>query len=155
MKNRILFLLALVISSLSHAQTGVIALKSHSGQLSNLSNQEDNFGDPPIDFPQSFHMAPDTITYLGNNCVQITSVFSCDTLCNDNFFKTHNYNPESLKNEMAPGTVFRDFEKRKDESQARPMRSRRSLGKLSWIIAVIGIATFGVVLRKTYSIDNQ
>ena len=152
MKNRILFLFAVFIVSFSQAQTGIISLKSHSGQLSELTNYEDNFGNPPMDIPRFIPTRPDTMTYLGNNCVQIKSMFSCDTLCNNSFFKEYDYNPETLKDQVTPGTIFKDFEKRKDESHAMPMKSRRSHSQIPWMIILLGIGTFGLAVHKKRSV---
>lgn len=155
MKSKILFLLVLLFTGFSQAQTGVIALKSHSGQLAELSNKGDNFGDPPMNVPKYYLENKDTMTYLGNNCVQIKSIFSCDTLCNDPLFKEFNYNPELLKNELAPGTVFKDFEKYKDESSLKSINSRRSKSAIPWLVTIFSMLTFGFLFYKKSFINTS
>ena len=82
----ILILALLLISSSSHCQTSVIALKSHSGNLKNLHSEPDNFGwiepSPVID----------SVISSGNRCVIVVGErwgnnrFK-DTICGqDNYY---------------------------------------------------------------------
>lgn len=103
----------LFLSTLSFAQTSPISLRSHSGDISNLLTEPDNFG--------WFEPAPvvEKVTLISETCVVIKSetyngdVIE-DTLCDDPYLTENNYSLESATAKYGESAKYKGFKKSDD-----------------------------------------
>ena len=94
----------------SYAQTNVISLKSHSGDLSMLQEEADNFGLPDMD------ITIDTVVLLNSNClIEIKTMNGyqhySDTICDHPYLKGLGSNYKQIKQHYPKGVVFQGFRK--------------------------------------------
>lgn len=102
----ILFVIAFI--GHSYAQTNVISLKSHSGDLSMLQEEADNFGLPDMD------ITIDTVVLFNSNClIEIKTMNGsnhyCDTICDHPYLKGLGTNYKQIKQHYPRGVVFIGF----------------------------------------------
>lgn len=109
MKHSITTLL-LLICSITLGQTSVISVKSHSGELNEVPEAQDKFGE--------FIPAPtyDTLIKTDNNCViQIgTSHFGRfrDTVCEHWYYDKHELNEKNMREYYGEDVILIGFDKK-------------------------------------------
>lgn len=107
MKNKILAILVL-ISTTCMAQTNVISNKSHSGDLSEIKYEKDNFGIPGP--------SVDSVIYLSDSCLILVFLewggryTYHDTVC-EQYYAEHINNPKELKNMFGNNVKLVGFKK--------------------------------------------
>jgi len=149
----ILFLLVLIFTLPSYAQTSVISVKSHQGNLNSLPTAVDHFG--AIQKPRDF----DTIIKIDEHrVVQIgwqnsESNRFRDTVCNHWYYEKHNYSERKVQEFHGKKTVLIGFEKKANSinEKDKPFggRTQRQSGTLLFIVLIlIGLGTFISLPRK-------
>lgn len=149
----IFFVLALFFTLTSFAQTSVISVKSHQGNLNSLPTAADHFG--AIEKPRIY----ETIIKIDAHCVvQIgwqnseSNQFR-DTVCNHWYYEQHHYSEEKVKEFHGKKTVLIGFEKKTNSinQQDRPFggRTQRQSGTFLFIVlTLLGLGTFISLPRK-------
>lgn len=149
---KILFFFFLTISISSYAQTNIVALKSHSGNLKNLHLEKDNFGNPP---PRIVRLK-----YLYDSCFVFTyqefgsNYEHTDTNCSGSYIDLIYYNEDSLSycfgynNAEIEG--FEHFPRTKDEYDKKPTRALKgSLNRIKWMfIFLVPIGVYALSKKK-------
>lgn len=146
---RTLLILALLTSLHTSAQTNIISLKSHQGNMEDLHLETDNFGLPsPI---------LDSIIYIGGTCiVEVTSQLSAslyyDTVCDHRLFLEHDFDLKEIKKHYPSRVKFIGFEnypKMKDKN-TKASKHKTKQNYLSGILVMLLLAgVFSpIVLKK-------
>jgi hypothetical protein len=116
-------------ASIAHAQTNVIAAKSHASEVTNAPQEPDNFGLPYTD-----RRVIKSVEYLKDDCIIETYEVSrdrnrviedlgieVDTFCDHPFLKAGRYDVARIKAMYRKGTEFIGFEQL-DRAQKKKIR---------------------------------
>lgn len=103
-------LIALAFISHSYAQTNVISLKSHSGDLALVNSENDNYGMPMME------ITIDTVKLYKENClIEIKTIDGMegvsDTICDHPYLKGNGSNYNQIKQRYPSGVVFQGFKR--------------------------------------------
>lgn len=133
----------LFIGIYSTAQTDVIALKSHAGNLSEIDQEKSNFG-----LDES--MLIDSVIYIGNDCyIEIRNAWgnfqSRDTICDNPYFKEHGYTHESAVKAYRGNTVLIGFKKPKT-SLNQSNNWKRTNGTF-WFVGILLLTSVIYVIK--------
>lgn len=141
MKTLLIF--ALFASSAIHAQTNVIAAKSHASNQLMDPNDADNFGEPvPV-------RQIEKVEYLKDDCIvekyrvewsnQDTEY---DTICDHPFLQKGKIDVDRIKAMYPEGTKFSDFEKLNNDQGNTTVKSKKNKrskkSNAFWILVVGG-----------------
>lgn len=147
----VLFCLTLILGFTLNAQTSVITLKSHHGEISELPLTEDKFG---IVMPSPVY---DTLIRLSDDCViQIGSqamsyqgdgVRFRDTICEHWYYQKVAFDEEAVQEFHGGKVTLIGFEKTADSQEKdSPFFKKRSVKQSSkelfFILVLIGLGTF-------------
>ncbi len=146
----------LVLAINLNAQTNIIANKSHSGDLSNLEQEPDDFGIPDNYFKRNV----DSVILYKKTCFievrrQINNVnsgvtYRRDTICSTYDFPTSKSELNSFKNRYPKNTKFIGFEKIEKKKVDKKNNSRKSSTPLfvGFVILLAALYSFLPLLRK-------
>jgi hypothetical protein len=140
--KKLLLQLTLIIGFYSTAQTDVIALKSHSGNPSEINQENSNFG-----LDESMFI--DSVIYIGEDCyIEVRNAWgnfqSRDTICDNTYFKEHGYSYESASKMYRNNTVLVGFKKPNKISDNSKNWNRKN--STTWFVALLlSISLFYVV----------
>jgi len=130
------------------AQTSVIRLKSHHGDVKELSSSEDKFGIPAPD------RTVDTIERINETCVihyvkeqQFYYYYYKDTICNHWQYQEVNYDPKKIQKLYNQEVTLIGFEKDGSslDSQDNKHFKKRKKSKVRWLLIpfiLIGLGTY-------------
>ena len=139
MKKIILAMAVCHLVSGVHSQTDVIALKSHSGDLTNLHQETSSFGLNDITFV-------DSVIYIGGDCiVEVKSIWNNsrihDTICNNSYFKEHGYALREVKKYYSESTVFVGF--KTESGEAGAFKNREKQNRIPIFVGLVLLSFFG------------
>ncbi|MBL1280612.1 MAG: hypothetical protein COA33_010080 [Fluviicola sp.] len=143
--------IALLLSSASFAQTDVISNKSHSGDLSELYLEPDDFGAPDYFFKRDV----DSVIYYKKTCfIEVRKehisinvfIFRRDTICSLDAVPKNKSELDSFKTRYPASTQFIGFEK------IEKKKAERKINSISFffgiLILLIALYSFLPLLRK-------
>ncbi len=141
MKNTFLVIVLCHLIQFIHAQTDVIAVKSHSGDLSDIQQETANFGLNDITFI-------DSVIYIGGDCiVEVKSVWDNsrvhDTICNNLHFKEHGYALREVKKYYPGRTVFVGF--KKESGEVGGFKNREKQNKVPFFVGMVLLSFFAYI----------
>lgn len=147
--KQLIILPFIFVTALVFGQTNVIALKSHAGELDNLTKEKDNFGLP--------NEVIDTFYYVGNDCVLQVSHYFEDhynrtTICDHYLFIENKFELDKIRPMYNDNVVFIGFEKH-DGNDEKPKKSRRSKGALPFMIVFVLAAGYFFRKQTKISVD--
>lgn len=123
----ILTLLLLVLSAPMMAQTNIISLKSHAGDIAQIDKETDNFGEPP------WKMGVDSVIFVKKGViVECGYGMRRDTVRSKIY---DGYLTDRMRDYYAPNCVFVGFKESKNANHAIETDSNQN--GVSWIIALI------------------
>lgn len=133
----IITLLLLVVSAPMMAQTNIISLKSHAGDIAQIDKETDNFGEPP------WKMGVDSVLFVKKGViVECGFGFRRDTIQSDLY---DGHLTDRIKDYYAPNCVFVGFKESKNENHKDKKDSKQN--GVTWIVALISIL-FLLNIRK-------
>ncbi|HIP31790.1 MAG TPA: hypothetical protein EYG86_03420 [Crocinitomicaceae bacterium] len=138
-----------------NAQTNIIANKSHSGDLSNLEQEPDDFGIPDNYFKRNV----DSVIYYKKTCfievrkehqTQNTFTYRRDTICSKHVLLEDKNQFDSFKSRYPASTVFIGFEKSKKTKVNRKSTVKKNAVPLfiGFVILLATLYSFLPLLRK-------
>lgn len=132
-------IIALFMSIGTFAQTDVISVKSHSGNLAKIKLEKDNFGMPS---PRV-----DSVIYLSEEClIQVMDYYSGDTyhdtVCRDNWRTPHISDLKELKKHYASNVIFVGF---KEADKLRRSNNSNRQNGINWFFGLIIISFMAYV----------
>ena len=141
-----LCLLGICFSTVAFSQTSVIAVKSHSGDLSEIPNSTDHFG---MVAPRPVY---DTLIKLEGTCViqigsrEYSGRFR-DTICDHWYYKQHNFSEKKIQEFHGDHVVLINFQKDSsiDTGNDSPSfrSTRRNSSELIFLLLVlIGLGSY-------------
>jgi len=160
MLKTIAIIAILLLSPLAFAQTSVISTKSHHGQLQDLSNSNDNFGEREVFYPPNSVQVPqqilihslvdiETLTKIDDHCVIRKGLLNerqySDTLCNFWYYEEHNYNKQSMRDFHGPDVILIGFPENAPTMNKNdaPFSGRTSRFGVSWLFALLILGSLG------------
>lgn len=150
--------ISLLTTDLS-AQTNIISLKSHAGDLAQINKETDNFGNPPMSrYPESFlHESRikniDTVEYYRNgkviqHYIDGMGFRTADTIKDNNFTKELT---QYLRNHYSQKTVFIGFKKQTMEAAKPFFNGMIRNGVSTWVILLVSLFLLSFSARKRFS----
>ncbi|MCR9172700.1 MAG: hypothetical protein NXI10_09425 [bacterium] len=150
---RTLLFVLLLLGGLSvTAQTSVIRLKSHHGNLEDLHLSEDKFGIPP---PQRW---VDTIERISETCVihyvreqnwgSLDSYRYKDTVCNNWKYEEVDYDPKKIEESYPYEVTLIGFDKdgSRFESKENPYFRKRKRSSFYWLLLPLAFMGLGAYI---------
>ena len=139
----ILLPILLLLGYSSIAQTDVIALKSHSGDFSEIELENSNFG-----LDES--MLIDSVIYIGGDCyVEVRNAYgnfqSRDTICDNPYFKEHGYSYESAEKTYRSRTVLIGF--KKPMKLVNNSEKWQKNNKVYWLVGLLFLLSIFYIIR--------
>ena len=111
------------------AQTNIISLKSHAGDIAQIDKETDNFGEPP------WKMGVDSVLFVKKGViVECGFGYRRDTIQSDLY---DGHLTDRIKDYYAPNCVFVGFKESKNENHKDKKDSKQN--GVSWIVALISI----------------
>ena len=139
----ILTLLLLTISATMMAQTNIISLKSHAGEIAAIDKETDNFGEPP------WKMNVDTVEFIQKGViVEYGFLGHRDTLRSDYY---EEYITDRLKDYYSPRCVFIGFKESKHKNYQQEKQTKKNgIG----IVALLVVIALMLNFRKTKPLNS-
>ena len=138
----------LVFYVITNAQTNVISLKSHSGDLADIHQETDNFGEiyiPPSNVDTVFFISKGVIVESKSQLDHPENLRYYDTVRSSFYTKTLTY---SLKRHYSKNTVFVGFET-EEAIEVNPYFKNMHKNSVPFILLVFGISiSLGKYFRK-------
>lgn len=125
--NKYLLTFSLFISSITFSQTAIISNKSHSGDVSKVTSEPDNFGERMPE-GMNYNTAPlhfrieEMVFRIDAHCYSYyhlnkDSLLQIDTLCNERFFEKNGYTKEAFESHYGQEIQIYGFPTQEEEKK--------------------------------------
>lgn len=153
----ILSILLISVSLSTSAQTSVISVKSHQGNLNSIVDANDHFG--AFEAPRVY----DTIIKIDGQCVvqlgwQNSENFRFrDTVCDHWYYQQSNYSEKKIQEYHGKKTVLIGFTKETNSSnqQDRPFGNRTQKQSLPFIFILLVLAGLSAYIARSFLVKNN
>lgn len=139
----------LLLSTISYCQTAVISTKSHSGDIANVVEEADNFGEMA---PQPIY---DTVIFVGESCiVEIGTKWGNrrfhDTICNHWAFDQKGYTLNAARSYYGMQPAFIGFKEPDDNDQDGWNRGRTNQNSLIGLFGLIMLSYLAYLITPIF-----
>ena len=132
----LLFIFSLISVHFLMSQTKMIALKSHSGDVSSTEKYvDDEFGNPRIEF----NLRIDSIIRISDSTVVQVSNMGRDTICHNPYLNDTTVSIQTLKYMYSPDIKFIGFEKNEKEEEEVKTKQKTIINRneIHWFIGLV------------------